>query len=96
MPGLNDLISAPSSFEMAISSPVRKALIKYWGNEDIVYDPEIIVDLGPENISRINRIGRKSLHQIADALETFGYIESPNLWLRRKNNKELPLLRDTG
>ena len=84
MSGSNELLPAHSSFEMAISPPARKALIQYWGNEDIVCNPEIILDLGPLNISRINRIGGKSLQQIANALETFGYIDSPEKWLAEK------------
>ena len=55
----------------------RKALIKYLGNEDILYDPETIVGLEPENISRTNRIESKSLEKIAEALQTLGFIESP-------------------
>ena len=55
----------------------RKALIKYRGNEDILYDPEIFVGREPENISRTNRIESKSLEKIAEALQTLGFIESP-------------------
>ena len=78
----------PSVFSLGITIPsaVRSALIDYWGNEDIIRQPEILVDLGPEAISRINRIGRKSLHQIAHALGSLGYIDSPESWLNKKNN----------
>jgi len=83
MPGSNKLIPVPSSLEKAISSPARKALLKYWGSEDILRQPEILVDLGPEAIIRISRIDRKSLWQIALALNDFGYIDSPQSWLTK-------------
>jgi hypothetical protein len=81
MPVTKEHTSTAFSFGTAIPAAVRSALIDYWGNEDILRRPEILVDLGPEAISRINRIGRKSLHQIAQALDNFGYIDSPGLWL---------------
>lgn len=79
----NKLTADVSSFYLAIPSSTRKALIQYWGNEDIVFRPEIIVDLGPEHISRIKRIGRKSLEQIAQALKFSGHIDSPGAWLTK-------------
>jgi hypothetical protein len=81
MPVTKDHTPAAFSFRWAIPPAVRTALIEYWGSEEILIHPEILVDLGPEAISRINRIGRISLHQIAQALDTFGYIDSPGLWL---------------
>jgi len=77
-------IFSGSSFKTAISPTIRKALVEYWGGEEIVDQPEILVDLGPGNISRINRIGRKSLWQIAQTLSSFGYIGSPHLWVLKK------------
>ena len=75
----------PSQFEHAMPSQVRNALIKFWGNEDIISHPEIIVELGPVNIIRIKRIGRKSLHLIAESLQTSGYIDAQEQWLRGKS-----------
>lgn len=83
MPIANDHTPAILSFKAAISPAVRTALTDYWGNEDILSRPEIIADLGAEGVSRINRIGRKSLLQIARALESCGHIESPDLWLTK-------------
>jgi hypothetical protein len=77
-------ILSGSCFKTAISPSIRKALVEFWGNEEIVEQPEILVDLGPDSISRINRIGRKSLRQIALALDSFGYIDSHHLWLLKK------------
>jgi len=77
-------IFSGSSFKTAISPTIRKALVEFWGDKEIVDQPVILVNLGPGNISRINRIGRKSLWQIAEALDSFGYIGSSHLWLLRK------------
>jgi hypothetical protein len=76
--------SSGSSFKTAIPPTIKKALVEFWGSEEIVEQPEIIVDLGAASISRINRIGRKSLRRIAHALDTFGYIGSSHLWLHNK------------
>jgi len=84
MNSIEEHIFSGSSFKTAISPTIRKALIEFWGGEEIVDQPEILVDLGPGNISRINRIGRKSLWQIAQVLDSFGYIGSSHLWLHRK------------
>ncbi|KPK23916.1 MAG: hypothetical protein AMJ61_14710 [Desulfobacterales bacterium SG8_35_2] len=79
-------ILSGSSFKTVISPGIRKALVEFWGSEKIVEQPEILADLGPDSISRINRIGRKSLQQIALALDSFGYIDSSHLWLLKRNN----------
>lgn len=76
-----DQTSLDGSFKTAISPSVQKALVEFWGNEDIIDRPEILVELGPESVSRINRIGRKSLSEIARALDCFGYIDSSGSWL---------------
>jgi len=72
------------SFKTAISPSIRKALTEFWGNEEIIDQPEIIADIGPIGISRINRIGRKSLCEIAHALECFRFIDSSQQWLTSK------------
>ena len=81
MPVSKEHTSTAFSFGTAIPPAVRSALIDYWGNDEILRQPKILVDLGPEAISRINRIGRKSLYQIAQALVNFGYIDSSGVWL---------------
>ena len=84
MPVIENHTASAFPFRKAIPPTVRKALIDYWGSEDILRHPEILVDLGPEAISRINRIGRKSLSKIALALASLGYIESSRLWLTQE------------
>jgi len=81
MSSAKEYISSAGSFKTSISPAVRKALIKFWGTEDIVDQPEILVELGPDGVSRINRIGRKSLHEIARALDSCGYLDSSDSWL---------------
>ena len=83
MPLPNKHIPDLSSFKTALPPTVRKSLIEFWGNEEIINQPEIIADLGAESVIRINRIGRKSLDGIAQALDSFGFIDSPGLWLRK-------------
>lgn len=70
-----------SSFKTLLSPAVRKALVEYWGSEEIINHPEIIAETGALGLIRINRIGRKSTQQIARALESFGYINSSQVWL---------------
>jgi len=83
MPVTNDCTPTVFSFRTAISPSICKVLVDYWGSENILRHPEILVDLGPETLIRINRIGRNFLNQIANALGRFDYIESSELWLRR-------------
>jgi len=83
MESVKDHSPAASSFKTALTPTVRKVLQEFWGSEEIIEQPEIIVDLGADGISRINRIGRKSLHEIAQALDSFGYIDSSQLWLAK-------------
>ena len=80
---LEDILSG-IFFKRALSPAIRKALVEFWGSEEIVKQPEIIVGLGPVGISRINRIGKKSLWQIAQALYSLGYIDSPDVWLLKR------------
>ena len=84
MNSVNEYTFSGSSFKTAIPPTIKKALVEFWGSEEIVEQPEIIVDLGPDSISRINRIGRKSLCLIAQALDSFGYVSSSYLWLHKK------------
>lgn len=84
MPVTKEHTSSVFSSVIAIPPAVGSALIDYWGNEDILRQPEILMELGPGAISRINRIGRKSLHQIAQALDSLGYIDSPESWLDKE------------
>jgi hypothetical protein len=71
----------PTTFATAMSPAIKKALINYWGNNDIFVHPEIIVGLGAHALSSVNRIGIKSLQEIAENLYRFGYIDDPESWL---------------
>jgi hypothetical protein len=81
MGSVKDYARVGSSFKTNLSPAVRKALVEYWGSEEIIDQPEIIAEFGADGVSRINRIGRKSTQQIAHALESFGYIPSSHIWL---------------
>jgi hypothetical protein len=84
MSSANKNTPASPAFKKSLSPSVRKALVEFWGSEEIINQPEILADLGPESIGRINRIGSKSLSTIAQALNSSGYIDSPHLWLFTK------------
>jgi len=83
MNSVKEYTSPGSSFKTSLPPTIKKALVEFWGSEEIVEQPEIIVDLGPDSIIRINRIGRKSLCRIAQTLDSFGYIGSSHLWLHK-------------
>ena len=51
--------------------------------EGIKLENSFTEDLGAESVSRINRIGRISLDEIAQALDSFGFIESQQMWLAK-------------
>ena len=88
MPPVNTNIAADGTFKAAISHSTRKALVDFWGSEEIIEQPELIVELGADGVSRISRIGRKSLAEIAVALHAFGYIASAPHWLARTRKQE--------
>ncbi|OGR07228.1 MAG: hypothetical protein A2511_12495 [Deltaproteobacteria bacterium RIFOXYD12_FULL_50_9] len=73
-----------NSLRAAISPTARKALVSFWGNEEIINKPEIIAELGADNVARINRIGNKSLFKIAEFLNSQGYINSLHDWLAKE------------
>jgi hypothetical protein len=77
----------PTTFATALPQAIRKVLNNYWGNDDIVVHTEIIVGLGAQALSSVNRIGIKSLQEIAENLYRFGYIDDPDSWLAGKNLK---------
>ena len=81
MPVTENHTATQFPFKKALQPAVCSALIDYWGSDDIVLHPEILVDLGPVALSRINRIWRKSLYKIAQVLAIYGYIASAESWL---------------
>jgi len=59
----------------------QKALIKHFGSESILEEPQKIALLGSLQILRINNIGRKSLREISSALCSLGIIKNEDEWL---------------
>ena len=84
MDSVQEDILSGTTFKRELSPAIRKVLVEFWGSEEIVEQPEILVGFGPVGISRINRIGKKSLWQIAQALDSLGYIDSPDVWLLKR------------
>ena len=58
-----------------LSNRTQKALITYFGNENILNAPEKIAELGRIELSRIRNLGRKSITELVIALHGLGYIE---------------------
>ncbi|MBU0728209.1 MAG: hypothetical protein KKA70_00555 [Proteobacteria bacterium] len=69
------------SFASALSPMIGKVLINYWGDNEILDQPDIIVALGAASLSKVKRIGPKSLQMIAENLQRFGCIDDPDFWL---------------
>jgi len=57
---------------------VQKVLIKTFGSEEILNFPEKLASLGPEIFYKWRNIGRKSVKQLIDALESLGFAVSQN------------------
>jgi hypothetical protein len=55
---------------------VQKVLIKTFGSEEILNFPEKLASLGPEVFYKWRNIGRKSVKQLIDALESLGFAVS--------------------
>ena len=85
MSAAKDEIPLDGSFKNIISPTIQRALVDFWGNDDIIDQPEILVELGSVSVSRISRIGRKSLTEIARALDSLGYIDSSGSWLTEES-----------
>ena len=81
-----------ASFRASLAPAVKKVLTEFWGSETILEHPDILAELGPDTLGRVQRIGRISLDNIARGLELFGYIESSSRWLaageKRGGNKD--------
>jgi hypothetical protein len=77
----------PTTFATALPPAIRKVLNNYWGNNDILVHPDIIVDMGAHALSSVNRIGTKSLRKIAENLYRYGYVDDPDSWLAGKGFK---------
>ena len=57
---------------------VQKVLIKTFGSAEILNFPEKLASLGPEIFYKWRNIGRKSVKQLIDALESLGFAVSQN------------------
>jgi len=64
-----------------LSKRTQKALVKYFGSESILEEPQQIASIGSLEILRINNIGRKSLREISSALYSLSIIKNESEWL---------------
>lgn len=65
-----------------LSSRTQKILNKSFANENILENPQKIASLGIVNLLQIKNIGRKTLKELAVALQTLGFIKDDDKWLK--------------
>ena len=70
-----------TSFKDALSSWSKDGLSRIFGPQ-ILDTPEVIAGLGTESLKMAIGLGPKSLHEIARALHSYGYIDGPESWLK--------------
>ena len=70
-----------TSFKDELSSWSKDGLSRIFGSE-ILDTPEVIAGLGTESLKMAIGLGPKSLHEIARALHSYGYIDDIEQWLR--------------
>jgi hypothetical protein len=68
-----------TSFKDELSSWSKNGLSRIFGSE-ILDSPEVIAGLGMESLKMAIGLGPKSLHEIARALHSYGYIDDPAKW----------------
>jgi hypothetical protein len=56
-----------------LSARVQNVLIKAFGSEEILDSPEKLVSMGSEIFYKWRNMGRKSVNQLMDALESLGF-----------------------
>ena len=64
-----------------LSKRTQNALVKHFGSESILEEPQKIALLGSLQILRINNVGRKSLREISSALCSLRIIKNEGEWL---------------
>jgi hypothetical protein len=67
-------------FKDLLSTRSKNGLSRIFGSE-ILDTPEVIAGLGMEPLKMAIGLGPKSLHEIARALHSYGYIDDPVRWL---------------
>ena len=75
-----EVLETLTPLKRILSNRTQKALVKHFGSEAILEDPEKIAKLGWRQILRINNIGRKSLREIWSALSSLGIIKDEDEW----------------
>ena len=56
-----------------LSVRVQNVLIKAFGSEEILKHPEKLASMGPDAFFKWRNMGRKSVNQLMEALESLGY-----------------------
>jgi hypothetical protein len=64
-----------------LSNRTQKALVKHFGGDDILDEPQKIAELGRKRLLRVCNIGRISLREISSTLHFLGFIKDEHKWL---------------
>lgn len=64
-----------------LTKRTQKALVKHFGSESILEEPQRIALIGSLQILRIKNVGRISLREISSALFSLGIINNEGEWL---------------
>ena len=62
-----------------LSMRVQNVLIKAFGSEEIFKNPEKLASMGPDAFFRWRNMGRKSINQLMETLESLGYSVNRNM-----------------
>jgi hypothetical protein len=62
-----------------LSARVQNVLIKTFGSEEILEHPEKLANMGPDAFFKWRNMGRKSINQLIEALESLGYSVHGNM-----------------
>jgi len=76
-----EIFGTLTPLERVLTTRTKKALVKHFGGESILEEPQKIANLTPHQILRINNIGRKSLREISSVLLSMGIIKDEGEWL---------------
>ena len=64
-----------------LSIRTQKILNKCFAKQNILENPERIASLGKANLLQMKNIGKKTIEELAVALQTLGFIKNADKWL---------------
>ncbi len=70
-------------FKFSLSVRTKNCLINYFNDNSIYYDPQRIAETGYAKLSRTKNMGHKSLIELSQKLQEFGYIKDADRWIEK-------------